>query len=86
MILSNVRLDRLEVTVKTDTDVIPTSLRKFGAIVGDYAEIGCNSVISPGSIIGRRSIIYPLTHFSGVLEADLMLKTRQTQQVVKRRR
>jgi hypothetical protein len=43
-------------------------------------------VISPGSIIGRRSIIYPLTHFSGLLEADLMLKTRQTQQVVKRRR
>ncbi len=86
VILSNVRLDRLEVTVKTDTDVIPTSLRKFGAIVGDYAEIGCNSVISPGSIIGRRCIIYPLTHFSGVLDADLMLKTRQTQQVVKRRR
>jgi hypothetical protein len=71
VILSNVRLDRLEVTVKTDTDSIPTGLRKFGAIIGDYAEIGCNSVISPGSIIGRRSIVYPLTHFSGVLDADL---------------
>jgi hypothetical protein len=43
-------------------------------------------VIGPGSIIGRRSIIYPLTHFTGVLEADLMLKTRQTQQVVKRKK
>jgi UDP-3-O-[3-hydroxymyristoyl] glucosamine N-acyltransferase len=79
-------LDRLEVTIKTDTDILPTGLRKFGAIVGDYAEIGCNSVISPGSIIGRRSILYPLSHFSGVLGADLMLKTRQTQQVVKRKK
>jgi NDP-sugar pyrophosphorylase family protein len=86
VILSNVRLDRLEVTVKTDTDILPTGLRKFGAIIGDYAEIGCNSVISPGSIIGRRSILYPLSHFSGVLGADLMLKTRQTQQVVKRKK
>ncbi len=86
VILSNVRLDRLEVTVKTDDDVVPTGLRKFGAIIGDHAEIGCNSVISPGTLIGRRSIVYPLTHFGGVLGADLMLKTRQTQQVVKRKK
>ena len=58
---------------------------KFGAIIGDRAEIGCNSVISPGTLIGRRSILYPLTHFGGVLDHDLMVKTRQTQQVVKRK-
>ena len=42
---------------------IPTGLRKFGAIVGDRAEIGCDTVISPGSIIGRNSLVSPLTHW-----------------------
>ena len=55
VILSNVRLDRKEISVKTESNLIPTGLRKFGAIVGDRAEIGCNTVISPGSIIGRNS-------------------------------
>lgn len=85
VVLSNVRLDRQEVTVRTENDLIPTGLRKFSAVIGDYAEIGCNSVISPGSLLGRRSILYPLTHFGGVLGHDLMVKTRQTQQVVKRK-
>ncbi len=60
-------------------------MRKFGAIVGDFAEIGCNSVINPGSIIGRRSVIYPLTSFGGVLPANSILKTRQQQSVVARK-
>jgi UDP-3-O-[3-hydroxymyristoyl] glucosamine N-acyltransferase len=59
-------------------------LRKFGAVIGDYAEIGCNSVISPGTLIGRSSLLYPLTHFGGVLGNDLMVKTKQTHQVIKR--
>jgi UDP-3-O-[3-hydroxymyristoyl] glucosamine N-acyltransferase len=71
--------------VRTENDVIPTGLRKFSAVIGDHAEIGCNSVISPGSLLGRRTILYPLTHFGGVLGHDLMVKTRQTQQVVKRK-
>jgi NDP-sugar pyrophosphorylase family protein len=86
VVLSNVRLDRHEVTVHHETASIPTGLRKFGAVIGDHAEVGCNSVISPGSLIGRRSIIYPLTHFSGTLGDDLIVKTRQTQQLVKRKR
>jgi UDP-N-acetylglucosamine diphosphorylase / glucose-1-phosphate thymidylyltransferase / UDP-N-acetylgalactosamine diphosphorylase / glucosamine-1-phosphate N-acetyltransferase / galactosamine-1-phosphate N-acetyltransferase len=86
VVLSNVRLDRQEVIVQTESERIPTGLRKFAAIIGDHAEIGCNSVISPGSLIGPRSILYPLTHFSGVLAADVILKTRQTQQVVKRKK
>lgn len=60
-ILSNVRLDHQPVTVKIAEGIISTGLRKFGAIIGDRAEIGCNSVLSPGSIIGRDTIIYPNT-------------------------
>lgn len=66
-ILSNVRLDHQLVTVKTAEGIIATGLRKFGAIVGDRAEIGCNSVLSPGSIIGRDTILYPNTSWRGVL-------------------
>jgi UDP-N-acetylglucosamine diphosphorylase / glucose-1-phosphate thymidylyltransferase / UDP-N-acetylgalactosamine diphosphorylase / glucosamine-1-phosphate N-acetyltransferase / galactosamine-1-phosphate N-acetyltransferase len=85
VVLSNVRLDRREVTVKTSTGLLSTGLKKFSALLGDHAEIGCNSVISPGSILGRRSIVYPLTHFGGVLPADSVLKTRQEHEVVARR-
>jgi UDP-N-acetylglucosamine diphosphorylase / glucose-1-phosphate thymidylyltransferase / UDP-N-acetylgalactosamine diphosphorylase / glucosamine-1-phosphate N-acetyltransferase / galactosamine-1-phosphate N-acetyltransferase len=77
-ILSNVRLDRKEIKVKTETGSIATGLRKFGAIVGDRAEIGCGVVISPGSIIGRNALIYPLTHFGGVLPENTILKMRQS--------
>jgi UDP-N-acetylglucosamine diphosphorylase / glucose-1-phosphate thymidylyltransferase / UDP-N-acetylgalactosamine diphosphorylase / glucosamine-1-phosphate N-acetyltransferase / galactosamine-1-phosphate N-acetyltransferase len=85
VILSNVRLDRKEITLKMESDFIPTGLRKFGAIVGDRAEIGCNTVISPGSIIGRNSLIYPLTHFGGVLPENTVLKLRQDLHQVARR-
>lgn len=77
VILSNVRLDRGEVSVRDGERSIATGLRKFSAIIGDHAEIGCNSVINPGSMIGRRSVIYPLTNFSGVLAADMIWKVRQ---------
>ena len=77
VILSNVRLDRMEISVKQETNFIPTGLRKFGAIIGDRSEIGCNAVISPGSIIGRNSLIYPLTHFGGVLPENSILKMGQ---------
>jgi UDP-N-acetylglucosamine diphosphorylase / glucose-1-phosphate thymidylyltransferase / UDP-N-acetylgalactosamine diphosphorylase / glucosamine-1-phosphate N-acetyltransferase / galactosamine-1-phosphate N-acetyltransferase len=77
VILSNVRLDRKEISLKQDKNFIPTGLRKFGAIIGDRTEIGCNAVISPGSIIGRNSLIYPLTHFGGVLPENSILKMRQ---------
>src|ERR1700733_1462387 len=84
VILSNVRLDRQEISVRYKETKIPTGLRKFGAIVGDKAEIGCNSVISPGSIIGRSSLIYPLTHFSGVLEKDTILQNHQNLRTIPR--
>lgn len=79
VILSNYRLDHGEVSVRDGASLIPTGLRKFGALLGDQAEIGCNSVLNPGSIIGRRSVLYPLTVFSGVLGAHVILKSRQPQ-------
>jgi len=84
VILSNVRLDRGEISVRHRGGKIPTGLRKFGAIVGDKAEIGCNSVISPGSIIGRGSLIYPLTHFTGVLAANTILQNHQNLRTIPR--
>ena len=84
VILSNVRLDRGEISVRHEATKIATGLRKFGAIVGDKAEIGCNSVISPGSIIGRGSLIYPLTHFGGVLAENTILQNHQNLRTIPR--
>lgn len=84
VILSNFRLDRKPVSIQDGDQIIATGLRKFGAIIGDHAEIGCNSVLNPGTVIGRRSLIYPLTSFGGVLPADSILKNRQQHQIVPR--
>jgi NDP-sugar pyrophosphorylase family protein len=85
VILSNVRLDRQEVVVRDGDKRIATGLRKFSAIIGDHAEIGCNSVISPGTIIGRRCIVYPCANFSGVLPENSILKVRQSHEIGRRR-
>lgn len=68
VICSNVRLDQKNVSVRGDTETFDTGLRKFGAIVGDKAEVGCNTVLNPGSMIGRNSMIFPGTIWCGVLE------------------
>ncbi|MDX2081128.1 MAG: hypothetical protein SFU53_10115 [Terrimicrobiaceae bacterium] len=86
VILSNVKLDKSNVQIPTGEGMIPTGLRKFGAIVGDRAEIGCNSVLSPGSIIGRESIVYPGTQWRGVLPAHHIAKLRQEISIIERRR
>ena len=86
VILSNFRLDRKPVSIQDGDEVIATGLRKFGAIIGDHAEIGCNSVLNPGTLIGRRSLIYPLTSFGGVLPPDSILKNRQQHLVVPRQK
>jgi UDP-N-acetylglucosamine diphosphorylase / glucose-1-phosphate thymidylyltransferase / UDP-N-acetylgalactosamine diphosphorylase / glucosamine-1-phosphate N-acetyltransferase / galactosamine-1-phosphate N-acetyltransferase len=78
VILSNVRLDRKNISVHHHEAIIDTGLRKFGAIIGDRAEIGCNTTLNPGSLIGRDCLIYPLTSFGGVLEAKTILQHRQT--------
>ena len=70
VVISNLRLDRKPVTIKSDGEKIDTGLRKMGALIGDGAEIGCGTVISPGSIIGRGCIVYPLSSFRGILPRD----------------
>ncbi len=60
-ITSNVKADKSPVVVRYGAEEYPTGLRKLGAMVGDWAEIGCNSVLNPGTVIGRRATVYPLS-------------------------
>jgi NDP-sugar pyrophosphorylase family protein len=85
VILSNVKLDRGEIAVVTPDENIATGLTKFGAIVGDRTEIGCNAVINPGAVLGRDCIIYPGVSFRGVLPSGSILKLLQPQQIMARR-
>ena len=66
-VISNFKLDHSSVNVKCGEEKMNTGLRKFGALMGDFAESGCNSVINPGTVIGRNTIIYPLTSVRGVI-------------------
>ncbi len=81
VILSNVKSVPGNVTV----DGRDTGLRKLGAIIGDHAEIGCNCVLNPGSIIGRHSILYPNVSWRGVCPPDSIVKLRQQHQVIAHR-
>jgi NDP-sugar pyrophosphorylase family protein len=85
VILSNVKLDRAEIAVSSEQGDIATGLTKFGAIVGDHTEIGCNAVINPGSILGRHCLVYPGVNFRGVLPHRSIVKLRQELQVLERR-
>src|SRR5580700_4958881 len=85
VILSNVKLDHREIAVASPDGNIATGLTKFGAIVGDRTEIGCNAVINPGSILGRDCIVYPSANFRGVLANSSIVKVRQTLQILARR-
>ena len=73
-ITSNVKSDKTIVRVKAPGVDIDTGLKKFGAILGDHVEIGCNSVLNPGSIIGRNATVYPTSCVRGVLAANTILK------------
>lgn len=84
VILSNMRLDRAEIILSTPQGKIATGLKKFGAIIGDRAEIGCNSVLSPGSLIGRDSLIYPMTSWRGILLEKSIAKNKEELQVTVR--
>lgn len=74
-ITSNVKSDQSLVTVNTGEEKIETGLKKFGAMLGDYVEVGCNSVLNPGTIVGRKSNIYPLSCVRGVIPAESIYKT-----------
>jgi UDP-3-O-[3-hydroxymyristoyl] glucosamine N-acyltransferase len=78
-ITSNVKSDKTLVVVKgtgAEGDfAIETGLKKFGAMLGDHVEVGCNSVLNPGSVIGRNVNIYPLSPVRGYIPADSIVKT-----------
>jgi UDP-N-acetylglucosamine diphosphorylase / glucose-1-phosphate thymidylyltransferase / UDP-N-acetylgalactosamine diphosphorylase / glucosamine-1-phosphate N-acetyltransferase / galactosamine-1-phosphate N-acetyltransferase len=84
VILSNVKVIKGNVTVEFDGRRIDTGLRKFGALLGDHTDIGCNSVLNPGSIIGRGSLIYPCTNWRGVLPSNRIAKNRAAIEVHER--
>lgn len=75
-ITSNVKSDKTLVTVRGKDIHIETGLKKMGAMLGDNVEVGCNSVLNPGTIIGRNSNIYPTSMVRGVIPADSIYKTR----------
>lgn len=85
VILSNVKLDHGEIAVAAEEGNIATGLKKFGAIVGDRTEIGCNAVINPGSVIGRNCLVYPNVNFRGVLPEGSVAKLRQQVQILELR-
>src|SRR5437016_1372260 len=74
--ISNFKLLAGNVTVEIGQKRVDTGLRKFGALIGDHAEIGCNTVLNPGSIVGRHAVIYPNINWRGVLPANMIVKNR----------
>lgn len=72
---SNVKSDKTLVVVKSPDEQIPTGLKKFGAMLGDFVEVGCNSVLNPGTVIGPHTNIYPTSCVRGVVPANSIWKT-----------
>ena len=75
-ICSNVKSDKQLVVVKDGEEKIETGLKKLGAMLGDHVEVGCGSVLNPGTVIGRNSNIYPLSPVRGCVPADSIYKSR----------
>ena len=73
---SNVKSDKTLVVVKDGPEQIPTGLKKMGAMLGDFVEVGCNSVLNPGTVIGRRTNIYPTSCVRGVVPANSIYKDK----------
>ena len=85
VVLSNFKSLPGNVMVQIDGKPFDTGLRKFGALLGDSAEVGCNAVLNPGSIIGRGSIIYPCTNWRGILPPNKIAKNKGAVEVVTKR-
>ncbi|MBR5127321.1 MAG: UDP-N-acetylglucosamine pyrophosphorylase [Roseburia sp.] len=75
-ITSNVKSDKTLVVVKDKEEQIETGLKKFGAMLGDYVEVGCNSVLNPGTVLGRHSSVYPTSCVRGVVPANSIYKSK----------
>jgi len=80
--ISNIKLVPGNVTVPIDGVATDTGLRKFGALLGDNAEVGCNAVLNPGSILGRGAMVYPNVFWRGFLPANSIAKNKAEIEVV----
>ena len=85
VMLSNYRLIRGNVNVRTASGRLDSGLAKFGALIGDRTEIGCNAVLNPGAVIGRDCLLYPNVTFTGVLPARRLVKNKTELTVVEKR-
>ncbi len=74
-VTSNVKSDKSEVVVKCGGGTVRTGMKKVGAMLGDFAEAGCNCVLNPGSVIGRNTVIYPLSCVRGEVPQDSIYKS-----------
>ena len=77
-VTSNVKSDKTLVVVKNGEEQIPTGLKKFGAMLGDHVEVGCNSVLNPGTVIGKHSNVYPTSCVRGLVPANSIWKNNGT--------
>jgi len=84
-ICSNLRLDQKEVVVHLPQGPVHTGLKKFGAVLGDGAEVGCNAVLNPGTFLGKRSLVMPSVAFGGLLAAETIARVRHQVTLVPRR-
>jgi len=75
VIVSNLKLNGDFITLNAGNAIVSTGLRKFGALIGDRAEVGCNAVLNPGSVIGRHSLIYAGVSWRGILPANSIAKS-----------
>ncbi len=78
VILSNLRLDQKPISVRLPDEIADTGLRKFGAILGDQAEVGCNAVLQPGTIMGKRALVMPTVAFGGYLPPATIARVRES--------
>ena len=85
VMLSNYRLIRGKVNVRLASGPVDSGLAKFGALIGDRTEIGCNTVLNPGAIIGRDCVLYPNVNFTGVLPARRLVKNKTELAVIEKR-
>lgn len=75
-ITSNIKSDRTNIKIRVGDSVIETGMRKIGAFLGDYVEIGCGSVMNPGTVIGKRTIVYPLSMVRGYIPENSIYKNQ----------
>lgn len=76
-VLANLRFDKKNITIRTEREKIPTNLKKLGALLGELAEVGCNAVLQPGTILSKKAIVGPTCAFGGFLgEGQVVMSPR----------